>query len=57
VPLGPLGLDMPVAATLDREALALAALAALCLFRLKLGVVPTLAVAAVSGLAVKSLMG
>jgi chromate transporter len=57
VPLGPLALDMPVAATLDREALALAALAALCLFRLKLGVVPTLAVAAVSGLAVKSLMG
>ncbi|MBV1797654.1 chromate efflux transporter [Siccirubricoccus sp. G192] len=57
VPLGPLALDMPVAATLDGVALALAALAALCLFRLKLGVVPTLAVAAVSGLAVKSLMG
>ena len=51
--LGPVALDWPVPASLDPVALGLAVLAALCLFRLKLGVVKTLGVAAVAGLAVR----
>jgi chromate transporter len=49
-------LEVPVAASLDPAALGLAVLAAVCLFRLKLDVVKTLAVAAVAGLVVKSLL-
>ena len=55
--LGPVALDWPVPASLDPVALGLAALAALCLFRLKLGVVKTLGVAAVAGLAVRLALG
>ncbi|WP_149536347.1 chromate efflux transporter [Siccirubricoccus phaeus] len=50
VPLGPLALDLPVLPSLDPLAAVLAVLAALCLFRLKLGVVRTLGVVAVAGL-------
>ena len=53
---GPMVLEVPVAASLDPVALGLAVLAAVCLFRLKLGVVKTLAVAAVAGLVVKSVL-
>ena len=48
--IGPLPLEYPVFASLDMHALLLALLAAVCLFRLKLGVVQTLAIAAVAGL-------
>ncbi|BBK30508.1 chromate transporter [Stella humosa] len=51
--LGPARLDLPVPATLDPAALAIAVLAAICLFRLRLGVVRTLAVATAAGLAIR----
>jgi chromate transporter len=54
---GPIALDLPVLTTLDPAALALATLAALCLFRLKLGVVTTLGIAAVAGLLVRLALG
>ncbi|WP_343893588.1 chromate transporter, partial [Craurococcus roseus] len=54
---GPLAVDVPVASSLDPTAVFLAALAAFCLFRLRLGVVATLAVAAVAGLGVKLATG
>ncbi len=50
VALGPVALEVPVLTSLDGAALALAALAAVCLFRLKLGVLKTLAICATSGL-------
>ena len=50
---GPLGLELPVPDSLDMHALLLALLAAVCLFRLKLGVVKTLGVAALAGLVVR----
>ncbi len=50
---GPLGLELPVPESLDMHALLLALLAAVCLFRLKLGVVKTLGVAALAGLVVR----
>ena len=51
VALGLVALDVPVLSSLDPAAFLLAALAALCLFRFRLGVLRTLGVAAVSGLA------
>ncbi|MDO9707013.1 chromate efflux transporter [Paracraurococcus lichenis] len=57
VPLGPATLDLPVPASLDALAALLAVLAAVCLFRMKLGVVRTLAVAAVAGLILGSARG
>ncbi|MBP0443688.1 chromate efflux transporter [Roseomonas sp. SSH11] len=48
--LGPLTLDLPNPASLDPLALALAAIAALCLFRFRLGLLPTLGVSAALGL-------
>ena len=50
VTLGPVTLDLPVLASLDWRALVLAAIAALCLFRFRLGLLRTLAVGAVAGL-------
>jgi chromate transporter len=55
--LGPVTLDLPVPATLDPAALALAMLAAVCLFRLRLGVVRTLGVAAAAGLLLRLAAG
>ena len=49
VGIGPVALELPVPASLDWAALALAALAALCLFRLKLGVLWTLGLCAAAG--------
>jgi len=57
VRLGILALDVPVPASLDVLALALAALAALCVFRLKLGLIRTLGVTAAAGLAAKLVLG
>lgn len=57
VQAGPLSLDLPVPATLDLQAAILALLAAVCLFRLKLGVVRTLGVAALAGLGLRTLLG
>jgi chromate transporter len=57
VPFGPVRVDLPVPGTLDPLALALAVLAALCLFRLRLGVVRTLGVAAAAGLALRLALG
>ena len=56
VTLGPLALDVPVLATLDPLALALAVLAAVCLFGLKLGLIRTLAVTAVVGMAARLIL-
>jgi chromate transporter len=47
---GPVALDVPVLSSLDPLAAVLAVLAAVCLFRLKLGVVKTLGLVAVAGL-------
>jgi chromate transporter len=52
-----LSLDLPVAASLDPWALALALLAGVCLFWLRLGVVRTLGLAALAGLAMRLVMG
>jgi chromate transporter len=54
---GPLGLELPVPESLDMHALLLALLAAVCLFRLKLGVVKTLGVAALAGLVLRMALG
>ncbi len=54
---GPVSLDVPLLASLDALALALAALTALCLFRLRLGVPLTLAVTATGGLALRHALG
>jgi chromate transporter len=55
---GPLlALDVPVPASLDPAALALTALAAFCLFRARLGVVATLGLAALAGLAARAVTG
>ena len=50
---GPLAVDVPVLGSLDAAALALAAVAAVCFFRLKLGALRTLGITAVLGLAVR----
>ncbi|MBR0680675.1 chromate efflux transporter [Roseomonas eburnea] len=55
VPLGPAAVDIPVLATLQPAALALAVLAATLLFGLKLGLARVLAVCAAAGLALSFL--
>jgi chromate transporter len=56
VALGPMELDVPVVATLDPLAMALAVLAGACLFGLKLGLIRTLAVTAAVGMAARLLI-
>ncbi|WP_090664038.1 chromate efflux transporter [Belnapia rosea] len=53
VPVGPMRLEVPVPASLDSLALLLALLAAVALFRMKLGVVKTLGLTALAGLVLK----
>lgn len=48
--VGPVALETPVFASINLAAAALAALAAICIFRLKLGVLPTLSITATAGL-------
>ena len=55
--LGPASFDLPVPASVDWVALALAALAALCLFQFKLGVLRTIGIAAGAGLVVRFAIG
>jgi chromate transporter len=55
--LGPAVLDVPDPLSLVPDALALTALAAVCLFVLRLGVVRTLAVTAAAGFAARTLLG
>ena len=57
VQAGPLGLDIPVPASLDPLALALAAVAALALFGAKIGLLPTLGLTAAVGLAARLALG
>jgi chromate transporter len=57
VAFGPLTLGLPDPASVLPDAVALTALAAVCLFVLKLGLVRTLAVTAAAGLAVRTLLG
>jgi chromate transporter len=57
VEVGPLSLDLPDPTSLVPDAVALSALAAVCLFVLKLGVVRTLAVTAGAGFAARTLLG
>jgi chromate transporter len=57
VPVGPVTLELPVLTSLDSLAALLAVLAAVCLFRMRLGVVTTLAVAALAGLVLKTASG
>ena len=57
VRLGPLAFELPVPASLDPAALALTALAALCLFRLRLGVPGVLGVVAAAGLLLRLAAG
>jgi chromate transporter len=54
---GLLSLELPVPASLDLPALALAVLAALCLFQLKLGVLRTLGITAGAGLVLRLVAG
>ncbi len=54
--LGFATLDMPVLSSLDIGALALATLAAVCLFRLQLGVLRTLGIAAAAGIVLRLAM-
>jgi chromate transporter len=54
---GPLEIDLPVLLSIDRQAVILALLAAVCLFRLKLGVVQTLGIAAAAGLVLRLALG
>lgn len=54
---GPLSISTPVISSIDLAALALALLAAICLFRLKRGVLPTLGICAAAGLALRLLWG
>ncbi|MBW8268034.1 chromate efflux transporter [Caldovatus aquaticus] len=57
VAIGPLALDLPVPGSLDPPALALAALAAACLFWWNLGLVRTLGVTALAGFAFRLATG
>ena len=50
---GPFGIDLPIPGSIDPGALVLAIVAAICLFRLKLGVLKTLGVTAALGLIVR----
>jgi chromate transporter len=52
---GPLGLDLPVLASIQPVAALLVALAAVCLFWRKLGVLPTLGVTAIAGLMLRAI--
>jgi len=56
VSLGPAMLDVPVWPTLDWAAALIALLSAVCLFRLRLGVLKTLGIAAAAGLALRFLL-
>jgi chromate transporter len=51
--VGPLAIDLPIPMSVDFAALALAALAAVCLFRLKRGGLQTLGITAVAGLVLR----
>lgn len=53
VSVGPASLELPIPGSIDMAALALSVLAAVCLFRLKIGVLPTLGLTAVAGLALR----
>ena len=53
---GPVAFDLPVPASIDLAALSLAVVAAVCLFRLKLGVLRTLGITAALGLTVRMTM-
>jgi chromate transporter len=55
--LGPLAIDMPVAASLDAGALSLALVAAVCLFGLRLGVLRTLGITAAAGMGLRLAVG
>ncbi len=55
--MGPLAIDMPVLTSVDLAALALAIVAAVCLFQLKLGVLKTLGITAVLGVVVRMGLG
>ncbi len=57
VAAGPLRLDLPILGTLDPWAALLALLAALALFRLKVGIATTVAIAALAGVALRLLGG
>jgi len=50
---GPLAIDLPIPSSIDLAALALAAVAAVCLFRLKLGILKTLGITAGLGVVVR----
>ena len=54
---GPLAVDVPVLASIDLAAMALAVLAGVCLFRLKRGVLQTLGITACAGLILHLAMG
>jgi chromate transporter len=54
---GPVAVLLPVPASVDLAALALAAVAAVCLFRLKLGVLRTLGITAALGLVLRLVAG
>ena len=57
VAIGPLSIALPDPLSMVPDALALTALAAVCLFVLKLGVVRTLGVTAMAGFAARTLLG
>ena len=57
VAIGPVSLGLPDPASLQPDALALTALAAACIFALRLGLIRTLAVTAATGFAARMVLG
>jgi chromate transporter len=55
--IGPLRLDLPLAGTLQPDALLLSGLAAACLFAAKLGLLRTLGITALAGFLMRALLG
>ncbi|WP_431268593.1 chromate efflux transporter [Dankookia sp. P2] len=57
VPIGPARLEVPILASIDPVAVLLAMLAAVSLFRMRMGVVKTLGIAAAAGLVLRTAFG
>lgn len=57
VAMGPLSIDLPVPASIDPLAAAITIVAAIALFRFQLGVIKTLALASLLGLALRAGLG
>jgi chromate transporter len=57
VAAGPISVELPLPASMDLAAVALALLAAIAIFRFRLGILPTLAITAAAGLLLRFVIG